>query len=347
MQSMKQILIKSITMMLALAIVVVDIPVAQAQSFEQGYQSFLNGDYRRARGLLNRGLRQTRDRYDRALIYKLLGITEYKLGSRSRAAGNFKKALKLDPAIKINREETKDRRVLQLFSQVKQSMRGGSRSSMRRRGSRSRRSMRSMSPRSMAMRSSNTTADTSGNLIINLLPFGLGQFQQGKTFLGAGLAVGQVIGLGLFFERSQAEAQANQDALDVINDYEQNGADSGIDETQFLQYLDENEQFVLKARQEATLGLILFGGLYAGGVLEALLNPPAPPMRSPGRRPMRRRGSLELNHQQLGISLKPGEVLESLYTSPIPYQKPRPVAFDVTRYQGRAAGLVRFHLGTF
>ena len=198
------------------------------------------------------------------------------------------------------------------------------------------------------MRSRQTQPNSSGNLIINLLPFGLGQFQQGKTLLGAGLAVGQVVGLGLFLERSQAEAQANQDALDVINDYEQNGTDTGIDEAQFLQYLDDNEKFVLEARQQAQIGLLLFSGLYAAGVLEAIFNPPSAQPRRSRRRPMRR-GSLEPLTPPLsfGLMLRPGEEIESHYIAPIPYRQPSRLAFDVTRYQGQAAGLLKLHLGQF
>lgn len=303
------------------------------QAFERGYQAFQNGDYRKARSFLSRGLRQTKDRYDKALMYKLIGISEIKLGSRSRGASAFKKALQLDPSLRINREESRDRRVLGVFAKVKRAMRGGRGMSSRRMGSRSRRAARASRSRMQSTRSS----AGGGSLLLNLAPLGIGQFAQGKTFLGAAVAGGQIAGAFIFIERTNAANQADQDALDVINDYEQNGEASGIDETAFLQYLDENEAFVKKAKQDAQMGLFIALGFYAGGVAEAILNPPEPPRRRRGRRG-RRRGDLP----QSSPKLAQGEVLDTVYYSPSAAAFGSHWNFDMARHRGQAAGVMQY-----
>ena len=47
---------------------------AIAQSFDRGYSQFKKKRYRQAKRTLKRSLRETSDRYDKALIYKLLGV---------------------------------------------------------------------------------------------------------------------------------------------------------------------------------------------------------------------------------------------------------------------------------
>ncbi|SMF62162.1 tetratricopeptide repeat protein [Pseudobacteriovorax antillogorgiicola] len=290
-----------------------------AQAFDRGYQSYLNGNYRKAKKFLSQGLRQTSDRYDKALIYKLLGLTEFKLGKRSKAAAYFKRALKLDPTLTISREESRDRRAIALFKRTKKQIRGRSRGSSSRSFRSARRSRRSMSRQEPA---------SSGG-IMTFLPFGLGQFSQGKTLLGAGLAAGQALGILLFFERNSAADAADAEALQVIDEQE---ASSSFSDEEFNAYLDANEQFVIAAREEAQTGLFLFLGLYGVGVAEAVLNPPREPAR--GRRG-RRRGAIEEAKNQLANN----EVLESIYLAP---ERPEPKTWkvDVVPQASGAVGMI-------
>ncbi|MFW7379070.1 MAG: hypothetical protein ACOH5I_09715 [Oligoflexus sp.] len=299
-----------------------------SQAFETGYQAFLSGDYKRAKAFLQRGIKQTSDRYDKALMFKLLGITEYKLGSRKRAMGHFRRAVKLDPAIRITPEESRERPVLQMFAAAKRASGGGGRAATRRTGR--------ASARQMARGGGRMQAD-GGSLLINLLPFGAGQLQQGKTLLGASFALGQAVGLGLFLERTQAANQADKDALEVINSFE--AGDSDIQEDAFFVYLDQNESFVKAMRSEAQVGLLLFAGLYTAGVLEAILNPPEVPMMTPMRR---RRAALEEAEKQL----KPGEELDSLYLaqSHEANDKKQQFQFYFDWQQGQPRGMIMYQL---
>lgn len=273
----------------------------QAQSFEQGYKAFQDGNYRKARRYLIRGIKQTRDRYDKALMYKLLGISEYNLGRKSAAANNFKKAVRLDPAIRISRSESRNRRIVSLFKRIKSRSGGGSRGD---RGGVSFRSAR-RGQNQASRRASSSGSSTS--LVTNLLPVGIPQFMQGKTLTGAAIAAGQVAGAAIFFERNQAATAADNEALQIINE-QQNSGNTTYDPDDFLAYIDANEAFVLKAREEANQGLLILIGAYAAGVLEATFNPPS---TSSSRR---RRADLEVHSKN--IELAESEELESIYIAP-------------------------------
>ncbi len=272
-----------------------------AQSFERGYKAFQDGNYRKARKYLIRGIKRTRDRYDKALMYKLLGISEYNLGRKSAASNSFKKAVRLDPAIKISRSESRNRRIVSLFKKIK------SRSSSRKgsqmaRGSRdsfrsARRGQRQASQRASRRSGSETS------LITNLLPLGIPQFMQGKPLIGAAVAAGQAAGAAIFFERTTTAQTADAQALSIIQ--EQDADNTAYNPDDFNTYLDANEAFVLKARQEATQGLIIFAGVYAAGALEAILNPPSS-----------RRGRAAIDDYNDEPQLAESEELESIYIAP-------------------------------
>ncbi len=102
---------------------------------------------------------------------------------------------------------------------------------------------------------------------MNYLPFGAGQFQQQKTWIGLGLAAGQAGSLLFYFDRLQQIKSANNDATAVFQsaDLEK---DSGL-----YEFFDSNEAFVKKTQQESQVALFSFFGLYALGVYDALYDP--------------------------------------------------------------------------
>lgn len=265
---------------------VIQVESAYAKSFDRGYSLFKKRKYRQAKKHLSRSLRETRDRYDKALIYKLLGITEYEIGSKRKGNAYFKKAVKLDPSLGISRKDTKNRRIIAAFKKAKSS--SGGRNRFR------------------SARRSNRSEGQSDAGLLAFAPFGVGQFVQGKTLIGSALAAGQAAALFYYFDRDSAAKAADSEAISVINEQESSGG-TFYSEDEFLAYLDANEQFVLAARQEAQMGIFLFLGLYGAGVAEAILFPP-----SSGKSSRRRRSAVESAQQNLADN----EVLESIYLSP-------------------------------
>ncbi len=115
-----------------------------------------------------------------------------------------------------------------------------------------------------------------------LLPFGIGQFEQGKNIAGTALAAGQAGFLLMYFDRMQQIRNSNADAADVMKNVDTVKASN---DPTIISFLDTNEAFVLKAQQEAKLSLLGFFALYSLGVAEAVFDPiQSMRMNSPGKR---------------------------------------------------------------
>lgn len=103
-----------------------------------------------------------------------------------------------------------------------------------------------------------------------LLPFGMGQFQEGKNLLGTTLAAGQAGFLLMYFDRLEQIRGANRDVAEVMR---------GTDPVRVRQdpaiaaYLNTNEQYVIQAQKQAQLALLGFFTLYTAGVAEAVFDP--------------------------------------------------------------------------
>lgn len=104
----------------------------------------------------------------------------------------------------------------------------------------------------------------------NYLPFGTGQFLQGKTWLGTGLAAAQSSFFLLYYSRLSQLKEANADATSVMD---ANGPQGISGNSTLLMYMDQNEKIAREARQDAQMYLVAFLGLYAFGVVDAIYDP--------------------------------------------------------------------------
>ncbi|MBP6217118.1 MAG: PEGA domain-containing protein [Oligoflexales bacterium] len=115
------------------------------------------------------------------------------------------------------------------------------------------------------------------NPLLSFLPFGAGQFSQGKTLLGAGFLVGQIAGLGLFYTR-YTEADSMTESANKVLAQRQSTLES-LPEDQQQGYFDETTSYyasqnvkISTARTNGYYGLGLFLGLWIASSLEALYN---------------------------------------------------------------------------
>lgn len=104
----------------------------------------------------------------------------------------------------------------------------------------------------------------------SFLPFGVGQFAQGKTVVGAVFAASQAGMLFLHLDRKKQIDLSNSDATQTINEVQASGQPA---DQETLDYLTANENYVKKTQQEANLALFGFLGLYALGVVDAIFDP--------------------------------------------------------------------------
>lgn len=230
-----------------------------AVAASKGKKAFEAGDYGKAYKLLSKEVKKVKGDSEKAEYYVMIGAAAAKKG-KSSAKSKFKKALKLDPNVALPGSVEDDKKVRKAFAKAQKSVGMSTASSSGGGGS------------SDSIRSSKSAAavDKSGGNLKNYLPFGVNNFLQGKTVTGAVTGAGQVLGLLLFLNRRQAAADADKDAKEVIADAE---ATESTEDPDFLQFIDDNEAFVNKARSEANLALGLFFASYGLSVIDALFDP--------------------------------------------------------------------------
>lgn len=110
------------------------------------------------------------------------------------------------------------------------------------------------------------------NRVETYLPLGINQLVQEKYLLG--LTLGAAQGFAVYFAYIKA-VEANQ-AEQKLQAVRQTAILSGDDiNPVFLEFVDKNQAFIKRSRQESQLSLLLAVASYGGSILEAGLNPPA------------------------------------------------------------------------
>lgn len=230
-----------------------------AVAASKGQKAFESGDYSKAYKLLSKEVKKVKGDSEKAEYYMMIGSAAAKSGKKS-AKSKFKKALKLDPNVSLPSSVEGDKKVRKAFAKAQKSV-GIARTGSGGGGG---------SSDSIRSSKSSSRADTSGSNLTNYLPFGINNFLQGKTVTGAVYGAGQIGGLLLFLNRRQAATDADKDAKEVIDDAEATGS---TEDPEFLQFIDDNEAFVTKARSEANIALVVFAASYGLSVIDALFDP--------------------------------------------------------------------------
>lgn len=116
-----------------------------------------------------------------------------------------------------------------------------------------------------------------GSVLVALLPFGIGQFQNDDMIFGAFFAVAEAGALITYFVLEQEIASAESDLNAYIASEEASDQDK-------QQYLNEQNAFINDNRQFQDFALIGFVGLAIGGAIEAYVNMPMVSVRKRRRR---------------------------------------------------------------
>ncbi len=127
---------------------------------------------------------------------------------------------------------------------------------------------------------------------MRLLPFGVGQFVNGSPLLGTVFAAGEIGALVFWWQNNQAATTAANDTNKILQ--ERKIQEEALPEADREQWRKDSEEFQLarkayveKTHQQGIIGLVAFGGLWAAGAIEAIVNEPAP---APKKRSRRRSG---------------------------------------------------------
>jgi hypothetical protein len=92
---------------------------SQAQTFEEGYQSYMRNQFPVAELQFRAAVKKARTKEDRAFIQKFIGICQFMRGDKKSAANSFFEALNSDRNITIDEEEVLDPGVVSFFAVIK------------------------------------------------------------------------------------------------------------------------------------------------------------------------------------------------------------------------------------
>jgi hypothetical protein len=90
-----------------------------AQTFEEGYQSYMRNQFPVAELQFRSAVKQAKTKEDRAFILKFMGICQFMRGDKKSAVNTFHEALAADRNITIDEEEVLDPGVVSFFNVIK------------------------------------------------------------------------------------------------------------------------------------------------------------------------------------------------------------------------------------
>lgn len=119
-----------------------------------------------------------------------------------------------------------------------------------------------------------------GNIAISFVPFGVGQFYNGRPLLGSFFLVGQLTALGLVYKTMQDQSayvgQSNDDLANMKQQYDvyvSNGDENNADaqKQKIDDYYFEIDDYNKKIENQKTTYLAVFTGLWVVSVAESLI----------------------------------------------------------------------------
>jgi hypothetical protein len=149
-------------------------------------------------------------------------------------------------------------------------------------------------PRSPRAKKSRSTGKN--NMLITLLPFGAGQFQNRSYILGILFGGAEAGALYMWYSKNQTADQT----VEETQAYYESRKDEQMtteDRTAFEAYIVQQKSFVADKRKEANMYLYGFGALYVAGVIEAIIND-NPPTAKKKKRKKRKFGGFTYNLEE-------------------------------------------------
>ncbi len=135
--------------------------------------------------------------------------------------------------------------------------------------------------------STKRSASRSSNPVIKFLPFGAGQYQQGKYLLGGAFTAAQGGALIMYFMNSSNATQANAAASQAFAARDASGV-SQEDMEYYDKQATDQLAYAKSSDDNATLCLLGFGAAWAASTIEAAIN--APSSKANKKKRGRRRG---------------------------------------------------------
>ncbi len=280
--------------------------IGKAQTFEDGYQSYMRNQFPVAELQFKGALKKAKTKEDMAFVLKFVGICQYMRGDKNQAASSFYQALANDKSLTIDEEEVLDPTVVSFFnflkakwakepaaaqkpqvaakgpgateplspasaqtpSTVKPKTSLAARTPPK--AARLRKSPESSEENTVVPAGNRKSSSGSSSLsFVHFLPFGAGQFRNKSYLLGTGLALGQVIALYEFVSIGNQITERQGLNEEVRNN-------DGISDDRKQDFFNQNGSYISGLQKDRNLYLGLFAGLWIGGALDAILRAPSP-----------------------------------------------------------------------
>lgn len=275
---------------LLLSLLLLSLP-AQAQTFEDGYQSYVRNQFPVAELQFKNALKKTNADEEKAFILKFIGICQYMRGDKRNAGSSFTQSLNLDRSVQIDAEEVLDPTVVSFFNAIKSRMppevkrkpKAVAQASAptpapapKRKADKKR---KKKSESSLSLNDSNPLEDKPRKLsVLHFLPLGIPQFANNSYLIGTGFAGLQLFALYSMIDADKV-AKERKDLNDVVRTKE------GLTDEQRNSFYKENNAYIDELKKQKNLAVAGFGALWVISIAEGIINNKGPSHRSADDRP--------------------------------------------------------------
>jgi hypothetical protein len=275
----------------------------QAQTFEDGYQSYMRNQFPVAELQFRSAAKKAKTKEDRGFIQKFIGICQYMRGDRKSAANSFLDALNSDRNVTLVEEEVLDPGVVSFFNTVRtrwQSSSDGMAANSQKPAAPApkpnpaaalppapKQAPQQAAPvtRSLAAGNKQTPPPTvekakprkikdtkqvnSHREIswIHFMPFGLGQFHNESYYLGSAMAIGQIYSIYRYNSLSRYIAGERDENSQVAGN-------PNILQAEKDQFLRANTDYIGGLTSDKNLAGTALIALYISGVAQSLIFAP-------------------------------------------------------------------------
>jgi TolA-binding protein len=286
----------------------------QAQTFEDGYQSYMRNQFPVAELQFRAAVKKAKTKEDRAFIQKFIGICQFMRGDKKSAANSFNGALNSDRNITIDDEEVLDPGVVSFFAMIKTRWLNSPEARVAA-GPAPAPVARPAPPLPMAFAQAPkppvqeappaprmvpsepkaaptlaeklkkkkakeaAKAEVGGRIIsgMHFMPLGLGQFHNDSYIPGSAFAAGQVFSLYQVLSLDKQIADENAQNDEVTNN-------PNIPQAEKDKFLLDNARYIDDLTSDKSTAATTFAALYVVSVVQALIFAPRHPLADESRR---------------------------------------------------------------
>jgi hypothetical protein len=283
----------------------------QAQTFEEGYQSYMRNQFPVAELQFRAAAKKARSKEDRAFIMKFIGICQYMRGDKKSAANTFYEALGSDRNVTVDEEEVLDPSVVTFFNAIKNrwmnSAEGRAATTPApapapkqaapvaatpkpapqeaapapRQTTPEPKPSHAVAEKGKKKKAKESSKSEDGGRIfswMHFMPFGLGQFHNDSYILGSAFAAGQVFALYSYGSLDKQIADERAQNSQVANN-------PNILQAEKDSFLLANADYISGLTEDRNTAGTVFAALYIASVAEALIFAPQQPAADDGSGP--------------------------------------------------------------